>query len=64
MYESENPSRISALKDQIRQVKFTKDDLVSSCFLKIAQFKDQLVVVDESVLDRDLMLTYMGGIPS
>ena len=30
LYENENYSRILALKDQLRHVKFTKDDLVCS----------------------------------
>ena len=45
-------------------IKLNKDDSVSSYFLKIAQIKDQLVVVDESVSDRDLVLTSMSGLPS
>ena len=64
LYENENPSRILALKDQLHQVKFTKDDSISSYFLKIAQIKDQLAVVHESVPDRDLVLTSMGGLRS
>jgi hypothetical protein len=44
-------------------VKFINDDLVSSYFLKIAQIRDQLVAIDESVPDRDLVLTSMGGCP-
>ena len=36
IYENENPSRILTIKDQLRKVKFTKDDLVSSYFLKIS----------------------------
>ena len=64
LFENENPSRILALKDQLRQVKFTKDELISSYFLKIAQSKDQLESIDESSLDIYLVLTYMGGIPS
>ena len=40
LYENNNPSKILALKDQLRQVNFTKDDLVSSYFLKIAQIED------------------------
>ena len=64
LYENENPSRILALKDQLRQVNFTKDDLVSSYFLKIAQIKDHLVLVDKSVFDRDLVLASMGGLSS
>ena len=62
--ENENPIRILALKDQLRQMKFIKDDSISSYFLKIAQIKDQLAVVDESVPDRDLVLTSMCGLPS
>ena len=46
LYENGNPSRILALKDQLREVKFSKDDSVSSYFLKIAQINDQLAVVD------------------
>ena len=64
LYENENPSRILALKDQLRQVKFTKDDSISYYFLKISQIKDQLAVVDESVPDRDLVFTSMAGLPS
>ena len=64
LYENENPSRILALKDQLRQVKLTKDDSISSYLWKITWIKDQLAVVDESVSDRDLVLTSMGGLPS
>lgn len=36
LFENENPSRILALKDQLRQVKFTKDDSISIYFMKIS----------------------------
>ena len=49
LYDNENPNRILALKDQIRQVKFTKNDSVSSYFLKITCIKDHLELVDENV---------------
>ena len=39
LYEDENPSKILALKEQLRQVKFMKDDSVSSYFLKITQIR-------------------------
>ena len=64
LYENENLSRILALKDKLRQVKFTKDDSVSSYFLKIAQIKDWLVSADISALYKDLVLTSMIGLPS
>ena len=44
-------------------MKFTKNDSVCSYFLKIAQINNQLAVVNESVPERDLVLTSMGGLP-
>ena len=64
LYDNENPSRILALKDQIRQVKFTKNDSVSSYFLEITYIKYRLALVNGSVPNRDLILTCMGGISS
>jgi len=64
LFENENPSKILALKDQLRQVKFTKDDSISTYFMKIAQIRDQLTAVEESIPDRDLLLIAMGGLPS
>ena len=61
--ENENPIRILALKDQLRQMKFIKDDSISSYFLKIAHIKDQLAAIDESAPHRDLVLIFMGGRP-
>ena len=45
-------------------MKFTKNDSVCSYFLKIAQINNQLAVVNESVPDKDLVLTSMGDLPS
>jgi len=64
LLENENPSKILALKDQLRQVKFTKDDSISTYFRKISRIKYQLAVVDESVPDRELVLITMSGLPS
>ena len=64
LYENEKPYQNLSVKDQLRHVKFTKDDSISSYFMKTTQNKDQLVVVDESVPNRDLVLTSMGGLPS
>ena len=64
LFENENPSRILALKDQLRQIKFKKDDSISTYFMKIAQIKDQLATIEEIIPDKDFMLTAMGGIPS
>lgn len=36
LFENENPSKIITLKDQLRQEKFTKDDSISTNFMKIA----------------------------
>jgi len=64
LFENENPSQILALKDQLQQIMFKKDDSISTYFMKIAQIRDHLAAVEESIPDRDLVLTAMGGLPS
>jgi len=64
LFENENPSQILALKHQLRQIKFKKDDFISTYFMKIAQIRDQLAAVKESILDKDLVLIAMGGLLS
>jgi len=46
LFENENPNKILALKDQLRQVKFTKDDSISTYVMKIAQIRDQFAAVE------------------
>jgi len=64
LFENENPSRIIALKDQLRQCKFTRDDSISTFFVKLSQIRDQLAAIGESTPDREMVLTAMAGLPS
>ena len=36
LFENENPSQIIALKDQLRQCKFNRDDSISTFFVKLS----------------------------
>lgn len=63
LFENENSSRILALKDQLRQSKFEKDDSISTYFVKLAQIRDQLAAIGETIPDRDMVLTAMAGLP-
>ena len=64
LFENENPSRIIALKDQLRQCKFNRDDSISTFFVKLSQIRDQLAAIGETIPDREVVLTAMTGLPS
>ena len=64
LFENENPSRIIALKDQLRQCKFKRDDSISTFFVKLSQIRDQLAAIGETIPDREMVLTAMDGLPS
>jgi len=53
LFENENLSRIIALKDQLRQCKFKRDDSISTFFVKLSQIRDQLTAIGETIPDRD-----------
>ena len=63
LFENENPSWILALKDQLRQSEFKRDDSISTYFVKLSQIRDQLTAVGESIPDREMVLTAMAGLP-
>ena len=64
LFENENLSRIIALKDQLRQCKFKRDDSISTFFVKLSQIRDQLAAIGETIPDREIVLTAMAGLPS
>ena len=64
LYEKKAPSQKRVLKKRLRTLKLNKDESVGSFFTKIAQVRDQLIVIGITVDDDDLVQTVVDGLPS
>jgi len=57
-------SQISSLRNEIRTMKMTKEDIVASLFVRIAIIIDELHAIDEILLEKDLVITTLLGLPT
>eukprot|EP00253_Pinus_taeda_P002451 PITA_02451 len=63
MYEIYNLNEIITLKDQLKDTKMNKGEVVQSYIMRISFLRDQLQRVGESVLDRELVIVTLRGLP-
>lgn len=63
LYEINNVSRALALRWQLHHVKMAKGYLVISYFMKISKLRDQLIVIGDQVIDKDLVMLALNGLP-
>ena len=64
LYEKKAPSQKRALKNKLCNSKMEKDEYVASFFTKISQVRDQLLSIQVTVDDDDLIQTVVDGFPS
>ncbi|XP_059067683.1 uncharacterized protein LOC131858460 [Cryptomeria japonica] len=63
MYEINNISPALTLRQQLLQVKMSKGDLVMSFFMKTSELKDQLTTIGSEVVDKDIVMIALNGLP-
>ena len=63
MYEINNLNEIITLKDQLKEMKMNKGEVVQSYIMMISRHRDQLQRVGENVPDRELVVVTLRGIP-
>jgi hypothetical protein len=67
MFESNNTNRTLTLKHQLQNLKMTKDDTITTFFMKISMIRDQLGelgAIGETILDRELVMITLNALPS
>lgn len=62
LFTIKNIGQMASLKNELRTPKMTKEDAMAS-FVKIARIRDELLAIDEIVLDKELMITVLLGLP-
>lgn len=55
--------QITSLKNKLRKIKMTKDDTVSSFFVRISRIRDGIKAIDEVVLEKELVIVALLGLP-
>jgi hypothetical protein len=63
MFESNNTLKALTLKIQLQNIKMTKDDIVSTFFMKILEIIDHLGAIGETISNRELVLTTLNALP-
>ena len=63
LFTIKNIGKITSLKNEIKTIKMTKDDIVSSYFLRISRIRDELQAIDEVVPNKELVIVALFGLP-
>lgn len=63
LYEINNVSRTLALRHQLHQMKMAKGNSVITYFMKISELRDQLCTIGDKVIDKDLVMLALNGLP-
>ena len=61
LFEAKNKNQKMALKDKLHNVKMTKDESVTSYLTRVAQIKDEVAVVGETISDLELVRIALKG---
>ena len=63
LFTIKNLGQITSLKNELRTFKMTKDDTVSSYFVRISQLREQIHVIDKIIYEKDFLATIVNGLP-
>jgi len=64
LFTIKNIDQIASLKNELRTIKMTKDDIVASFFIRISRIRDEIQAIDEIVLAKELVITTLLGLPT
>jgi hypothetical protein len=58
-----NVGQVMSLKNELCDTRMTKDDTISSYFVRISQLRDQLQAIDEAIPDKEIVTIALNGLP-
>ena len=64
MFKANNANQVLFFNNQLKNLKKGKDESVQSYFLKLTEIRDNLLAIGETIVDREMVLTTLGGLPS
>ena len=63
MFEGKNINQETNLRKQLKNVKIQNSNTIHSYFTRVAQIKEQLVVVEDIVDEGEIVMTTLNGLP-
>ena len=64
MFKANNANQVLFFKNQLKNLKKGSDESVQSYFLKLTEIKNNLLAIGETIVDREMVLTALGGLSS
>ena len=64
MFKANNANQVLFFKNQLKSLKKGKDESVQSYFLKMTEIRNNLLAIGETIADREMVLTALGGLSS
>ena len=55
---------MTSLKNEVRTINMTKDDIVASYFIRISRIRDEIQAIDEIVPEKEFVITALLGLPT
>ena len=64
MFKANNVNQVLFFKNQLNNLKKGKDESIQSYFLKLAEIGNNILAIRETIVDREMVLTALGGLSS
>ena len=61
MFKANNANQVLFFKNQLKNLKKGRDESVQSYFLKLTEIRNNLLAIGETITDREMVLTALGG---
>ena len=64
LFKVNDANQVLFLRNKLRKVKKGKDESMQAYFLRITKIKNDILSIGETITDREMELTTLGGLPS
>eukprot|EP00253_Pinus_taeda_P029696 PITA_29696 len=64
LFKVNDANQVLFLRNKLKEIKKGKDESMQAYFLRITKIKNDLLSIGETIIDREMALTTLGGLPS
>ena len=63
LFKVNDANQVLFLRNKLREIKKGKDESMQAYFLRITEIKNDLLSIGETIADKEMALTTLGGLP-
>jgi len=64
LFKVNDANQVLFLRNKLKEINKGKDESMQAYFLRITEIKNDLLSIGETITDREMELTTLGGLPS